>query len=349
MKRFVAPLLALIFIIVLFIGCSADGNEGNVPSPSASPEDVGFSPSPSPGNTDVISTTSPDISDATPSPSPSAPDVSPSPVTPDVSPSPHTPDTSPSPSPGYTEPVSAIVGKPITKTATNSGAERTISALYNNLAAGMTWGDVWDDYVYEGSFSLGYTRSTFIAEKEDFQRSYGIVYKGISITSSEETKPGVFLIRGLLKYDINGELITETGSDYVVFKEGEYYISLSGSLLEAAFTKCVSSFPNISCLDAVVCEYADKTTIECTLYNLSELDYYIGAATGLPVTVRRGESSVTVNCPPGKIAAGEYYALTVEVPNYSGLPDKLTLEKIISLAETAGGESYQMNILLYYQ
>ncbi len=342
MNRSVASLLALILMLILFAGCSNTDSGADASISPTAPDDVGFLPSPSPGgDTDVTSPPSPDNTEITPSPPPD--DVIVTPI-----PSHQEPDAEPSPSPVITEPVISIVRKPVTKTATNAGAEETISALYNNLAAGMTWGEVWDDYVYDGSLSLGYTRSTFIAEKEDFQKSYGIVYKGISISSSEETKPGVFLVRGLLKYDIDGELITENGLDYVIFNDGEYYISLSGSLLKAAFTKCISSFPNISCLDAVVCEYADKITIECTLYNLSDLDYYIGAATGLPVTVWQGSSSATVNCPPGKIAAGEYYALTVELPNYGGLPDKVTLEKVILLADNNSGNSYQMNILLYY-
>ena len=156
-------------------------------------------------------------------------------------------------------------------------------------------------------------------------------------------------MNGLLKYEMNGVEIEENGADYVVFENGEYYISLSGSLLEAAFTRCISTFPNISCVDATVCEYADGVTIECTLHNMSDIDYYIGAATGLPVTAWQNGIAYQTDCAPGIIPAGEYYVLSVTLGGYAGFPNKLTLEKIIQITEQSpGGERFTMDILLYY-
>ncbi|MBR6259851.1 MAG: hypothetical protein IKR21_06515 [Oscillospiraceae bacterium] len=259
-------------------------------------------------------------------------------------------DPTPSTSPGNPGSSSGIKSKPTTATATKAGAEATISNLYSNLAAGMSWGEVWDKYVYSGSKSQGYSKSSFINEREDYLNSYGIKYKGVKILSSEERKPGVFLVNGLLEYESNGQSVTENGSDYVVFENGEYYISLSGPLLGAAYTQCISTFPHISCLDAVVCEYDNRTVIECTLYNLSDFDYYMGYASGLPVTVTKNGETFSATATPGKISAGGYYAVNIELYGYKGMPDKVTLDPVIELLDLSEGTGnfYSMDILLYY-
>lgn len=344
MRKLTALISVLLIFALLFSGCGGK----NVP---ASPDDTELTAPPVTEQTPDV-TAPPEILPPPVSPEPEPeqsevpPEAAPSPE-PRIEPEPEKPPVSPEPE---TEP-DPLTPKPVTSEPIKSGAEATIATLYSNLALGMGWGDVWDKYVYSGSKTLGYTRASFITEKEDFQKSCGIVYKGIEILSSEERKPGVFLVNGLLEYEANGEPITENGMDYVIYENGEYYISLSGSLLQAAFTKCTSSFDSISCLDAVVCEYDDKTVIECTLYNLSETDYYLGAAKGLPISVWKDGQSTTVVCAPGYIAKNGYYSITAELPGYVGMPEALRLEQVIELydIQTNVGRVYQMDIILTYE
>jgi|GEM_PF-6820433 len=355
MRRVKAAVSALLILILLLSACEttrgpAAQTESPEPTESVSPSapvETPVSPSvtPPPEETPAV-TPSPDDPPPTVTPSPDDPPPTETPDEPDPSPSP-SPSPSPPPSPS---PQPALRAKPTASSPTKAGAEATISALYSNLAAGMSWGQVWDNYVYSGSKARGYTRSSFVSQKEEFQRSYDITYTGIKVLSSEERKPGVYLVNGLLEYERGGEKVAESGADYVIFENGEFYLSLSGALLNAAYTKCISTFPNISCLDAVVCEYDNRLTIECTLYNLSETDYHLGNVGSLPITVWQGGRGTTINCSPGLIEAGGYYALSLELSGYCGMPDKVSIDKVMELAGISSGDTtgYTMDILLFY-
>ena len=361
MRKATAAVSALLILILLLSACQTvpRGPDVQPPSPdvtestppAVTPDDpVTPTVTLPPDETPPPETPPPDEPDPPDEPAPPAepdpPDEPDPPVKPDPPVEPDPP-AEPSPPPPETP---SLRAKPTAISPTKSGAESTVSVLYTNLAAGMSWGQVWDNYVYSGSKSRGYTRSSFVSQKEEFQRSYDFRYIGITVLSSEERKPGVYLVNGLLEYERGGEKIAEEGADYVIFENGEFYISLSGALLNAAYTRCVSTFPNISCLDAVVCEYDDRTTVECTLYNLSETDYHLGSAGSLPVTVWQDGKGTTIDCSPGLIGAGGYYALSFELPGYRGMPEKITLDNVSEPAGATNGDGtgYSMDILLFY-
>ncbi|SFD05165.1 hypothetical protein [Clostridium uliginosum] len=219
-------------------------------------------------------------------------------------------------------------------------AEEYVEKMYKGLIdKKLTYENLWEDYFSKTSKNIDMlNKKTYVsnAEANDFKNN--IVRTDIKIVSSEEVKEGIFKVKSILKYTVNGKENSEDLIEYVIKENNELkYLPQGIMSVEKHMNTTIN---NINYQNVNVVNYVEGIGISTDMVNQSESGIALGWADGPTVILKtdKGEYSYKLNTT--KVGIGQTKNISIYFDKAEGTPQEVVINNINYLGNTGLPKDY---------